>query len=185
MSGIDWGNAPAWGALIVAGVGGWIALAQLRQQQRIIARELKRGAALEEARLRGQAEAVDLAWSAGNGQGTFIKVINSSHRPIRDLECKIVSEKDDGVIALPVRAGEMQLRKASGASTYIRRVTGGDRPKRPAGADALNVIGSDWTLSEGQGRRGGVVQCPTGRRDRRILDVATAGLGPEGPRPVH
>jgi hypothetical protein len=145
MSGIDWGNAPAWGALIVAGVGGWIALAQLRQQQRIIARELKRGAALEEARLRGQAEAVDLAWSAGNGQGTFIKVINSSHRPIRDLECKIVSEKDDGVIALPVRAGEMQLRKASGASTYIRRVTGGDRPKRPAGADALNVIGRDWT----------------------------------------
>lgn len=94
--------------MIVAGVGGCVALAQLRQQQRVIASELFRSATLEETRLRDQAAAVDLAWSDKNGQETFVHVVNNSRRPIRALDCKILSEEDSGVIALPLQAGEMQ-----------------------------------------------------------------------------
>lgn len=119
MSGINWGTAPEWVALIIAGVGGWIALAQLRQQQRVIARELRRGAALEEARLRDQAAAIDLAWSAEGLRETFVKVSNRSRRPIRGLDCMIVSEEDGGLIALPVRAGEMQEEKLQSGSGWV------------------------------------------------------------------
>ena len=119
MSGINWGSAPEWGALIVAVVGGWIALAQLRQQQRVITKELRRSAALEEARLRDQAAAVDLAWSAESGRQTFVKVINNSRRPIRGLDCRIVSEENGGLIALPTRAGEMQEKKLRQGSNWV------------------------------------------------------------------
>ena len=119
MSGINWGDAPAWGALVIAGVGGSIALAQLRQQQRVIARELRRSAALEEARFRGQAEDVDMAWSAGNGRETFVQVTNYSRRPIRALDCEIVSEDSGVVVAMPVQAGEMQETKLRRASDWV------------------------------------------------------------------
>jgi hypothetical protein len=119
MSGIDWGNAPAWGALIVAGVGGWIALSQLRQQQRVIAVELRRSATLEEAQRRGQAEAVDLIWSAKSERETFVLVVNHSRRPIRALDCKIVSEEDGRLVALPAQAGEMQEMKIQKASDWV------------------------------------------------------------------
>lgn len=119
MSGINWGNAPEWGALIAAAVGGWIALAQLRQQQRIIARELRRGAALEEARLREQAEAVDVAWSVEGTQETFVKITNNSRRPLRGVDCRIVSERDGGLVALPARAGEMQEKKLLKGSDWV------------------------------------------------------------------
>jgi hypothetical protein len=119
MFGINWGTAPEWVALTIAGVGGWIALAQLRQQQRVITKELQRGAALEEARLREQAEAVDLAWSAEGRRETFVKVSNKSRRPIRGLDCRIVSEEDGGLIALPVQAGEMQEEKLLSGSDWV------------------------------------------------------------------
>jgi hypothetical protein len=106
-------------ALIIAGVGGWIALAQLRQQQKVIGRELRRGAELEEARLRDQAAAVDLAWSIKSGRETFVRVTNNSHRPIRDLDCRIVSDKDGELITLPEKAGEMQEKKLQNGSNWV------------------------------------------------------------------
>jgi hypothetical protein len=119
MSSINWGDAPEWGALIVATAGGWIALAQLRQQQRVITKELRRSADLEETRLREQAAAVDLAWSAESDRRTFVKVINNSRRPIRALDCRIVSAEDGGLIALPDRAGEMQEKKIWKGSNWV------------------------------------------------------------------
>jgi hypothetical protein len=118
MSGINRGDAPEWGALVVAAVGGWIALAQLRQQQKVITGELRRGAALEEARLRDQAAAVDLAWNAESDRNTFVKVINNSRRPIRALDCRIVSEEGSRLVVLPTRAGEMQEKKLRRGSDW-------------------------------------------------------------------
>jgi hypothetical protein len=69
--------------LIAAAAVGWIVLAQLRQQQKVIEREPTSSAALEEARHRAQAEAVDLAWRTLNVRETFVQVVNYSRRPIR------------------------------------------------------------------------------------------------------
>jgi hypothetical protein len=119
MSGISWGDAPEWGALTVAAIGGWVALAQLRQQQKVITKELTRGAALEEARLRQQAESVDVAWSSENAQETFVEVVNKSRRPIRGLECRIVSDADGKLIARPAKAGEMKAKRFFVSSDWV------------------------------------------------------------------
>jgi hypothetical protein len=46
-------------------------------------------------------------------------VSNRSHRPIRGLDCRIVSEEDGGLIALPVRAGEMQEEKLESGGGWV------------------------------------------------------------------
>jgi hypothetical protein len=39
----NWGDIPTWLAVFIAGVGGWIALSQLRQQQKVIEDDFARG----------------------------------------------------------------------------------------------------------------------------------------------
>jgi hypothetical protein len=86
---INWGDAPTWLAVVVASVGGWIALRQLRDQQDVIRRQTIQ---LE----RQQAEQIGFSWESAKQVNETIDdpiwmgiVRNDSHRPIRDVTCRI------------------------------------------------------------------------------------------------
>jgi hypothetical protein len=115
VSGIAWGHVPTWLAVIVAAVGGGIALRQLRQQGNVIKGEVERNkrrdelldGQLAELEQRGriierqQADAVDFSWRTGmgaahGGSGEVERaevheavVANLSRRPIRNVTCRI------------------------------------------------------------------------------------------------
>jgi len=164
VSAINWGSAPEWGALIVAAIGGGVALIQLRQQQRTLIRELRRGAALEEALLREQAGAVDLAWTTDSARETFVKVTNNSRRPIRGVDCRVVLTANGGVIALPSRAGEMQEKKVLKGSDWILPKDG--------------VAPGEWcNVLRAGGQAGFVMPAPPGPGQRALVRfIDDAGL---------
>ena len=76
MHGINWGDVPTWLAVVVASVGGGIALRQLRQQGDVIKGEIERNTARDKlldgqirelqqrevSRQREQAEQIDMTW---------------------------------------------------------------------------------------------------------------------------
>lgn len=117
----NWGDIPTWLAVLVASVGGGIALSQLRAQQRqinaeaersgqrdtLLTRQLEEAEQRSRANRRGQAEKVYvrvLPASAGNG-GTC-EVANGSTRPIRWVECRLLAPgyeayPDDWQIGVP------------------------------------------------------------------------------------
>jgi hypothetical protein len=104
----DWGDIPTWLAVIVATIGGWTALAQLRQQQAVIQADFERqakrdqlldaqiqeAAAWAQARVRVQAEAIEFSGDAKLRKGSkpdasgvthwfgWCRVDNDSPRPI-------------------------------------------------------------------------------------------------------
>src|ERR1022692_1393939 len=99
----DWGDIPTWLAVLVASVGGWIALSQLRAQQRQINAEAERSGQrdellnrqLEEAEQRSranrrrQAERVYLrVLTAVAGGAAICEITNASDRPIRWVKCR-------------------------------------------------------------------------------------------------
>jgi hypothetical protein len=103
VSGINWGDVPTWLAVIVASVGGGVALRQLRQQGDVIKGEIERNTARdklldaqlrevnqrETSRQREQAEHIDLTWEdmpSAPGE-SLVTVINGSRRPIRSVSC--------------------------------------------------------------------------------------------------
>jgi hypothetical protein len=103
VSGINWGDVPTWLAVVVASVGGGIALRQLRQQGDVIKGEIERNTARdklldaqlrelyqrETSRQREQAEHIDLTWEnmpSAPGE-SLVVVINGSRRPIRNVSC--------------------------------------------------------------------------------------------------
>ena len=118
----NWGDIPTWLAVIVATVGGGIALSQLRQQQRVIEGEIDRNRKrdklldgqlreltdMERSRQREQSEAVDVTWNdSPSPPGTsFVTVINGSRRPIRELTC-LVYPDDLETSVTPDYAAEM------------------------------------------------------------------------------
>jgi hypothetical protein len=85
-----WATAAFTGlAVVVAAVGGWIALRQLREQQDVIRRQT---AQLE----RRQAEKVGFSWESARPVNETLDdlvwmgvVLNDSHRPIRDVICRL------------------------------------------------------------------------------------------------
>jgi hypothetical protein len=86
---VNWGDAPTWLAVVVASVGGWIALRQLRDQQDVIRRQTIQ---LE----RRQAEQIGFSWEpTGHVNETVDDLIwmgvvrNDSRRPIRDVICRV------------------------------------------------------------------------------------------------
>jgi hypothetical protein len=105
---INWGDVPTWLAVVVAAVGGGIALRQLRQQGNVIKGEIERNKARddlldgqlrelherEKSRQREQAEAVDMIWhDVPDGDGTSnVTVINRSRRPIKLITCWVVAD---------------------------------------------------------------------------------------------
>jgi hypothetical protein len=101
----DWGDIPTWLAVLVASVGGWIALSQLRAQQRQISAEAERSGQrdelltrqLEEAEQRSranrrrQAERVYLrVLTAVAGGASICEISNASDRPIRWVTCRLL-----------------------------------------------------------------------------------------------
>jgi hypothetical protein len=101
----DWGDIPTWLAVLVASVGGWIALSQLRAQQRQISAEAERSGQrdellsrqLEEAEQRSranrrrQAERVYLrVLTAVAGGAGICEITNASDRPIRRVKCRLL-----------------------------------------------------------------------------------------------
>lgn len=118
--GINWGDAPTWGAVIVGAAAATAALVQLRQQGNVLKGEVERAKRRDElldgqlrelaevARLRerAQAEDVDLVWVRDNGDSSFVRVINESPRPIRCIACRAGSRDDAAVLARPDRAAE-------------------------------------------------------------------------------
>lgn len=117
-----WGDIPTWFAAVAAIYGGYYALRQLREQQETIRTEFDRNRNLglllegllsemgdrEQARIREQAEGVDITWNdpADEPGRSFVMVINKSRRPIRDLTCwAIMNETGDRTA--PVFAAEM------------------------------------------------------------------------------
>lgn len=103
VSGINWGDVPTWLAVVVASVGGGIALRQLRLQGAVIKGEIERNAARDKlldgqlkelaARVtsgqRQQAEHIDLTWEniQSAPSESLAVVINGSRRPIRNVSC--------------------------------------------------------------------------------------------------
>jgi hypothetical protein len=91
--------------VIVATFGGYVALRQLRQQQKVVEAEIERGRARdgvldgqlreiqdrERTRQREQAERVDLTWELSDPQlgRSLIVVKNGSARPLRDVTAVI------------------------------------------------------------------------------------------------
>jgi hypothetical protein len=119
VSGINWGDVPTWLAVVVASVGGGIALRQLRQQGNVIKGEIERNTARdklldaqlreldqrETARQREQAEDIDLTWKdmpSAPGE-SLVVVINGSRRPIRSVSC-VAWVGDSKERLAPVRA---------------------------------------------------------------------------------
>jgi len=107
----DWGDVPTWLAVVVATVGGGIALSQLRQQQAVIQSDIERSqkrdelldgqlrdlAERERYLQRAQAELInveaELIMLAGQGSPEgrgSCKVINSSSRPVRHVTCRLL-----------------------------------------------------------------------------------------------
>ena len=103
VHGISWGDDPTWLAVVVASVGGGIALRQLRQQGDVIKGEIERNTARdklldgqirelqqrEASRRREQAEQIDMTWedmASAPGQSLAV-VINGSRRPVRNVSC--------------------------------------------------------------------------------------------------
>lgn len=80
----DWGDIPTWLAVTVATIGGWTALAQLRQQQAVIQSDFERQARRDQlldaqlqeaadwarARARVQAEAIEFSGDAKLRKGS-------------------------------------------------------------------------------------------------------------------
>jgi hypothetical protein len=114
---IQWGNVPTWLAVTVATFGGYVALRQLRQQQKVIEGEIERNKARdalldtqlremqdrERSRQREQAERVDLAWDAYKPElaRSLIVVTNESTRPIRDIAA-VVHTSDKVPASVPL-----------------------------------------------------------------------------------
>jgi len=106
---INWGDVPTWLAVVVATFGGFVALRQLRQQQKVIEAEIdrnrERDALLdgqlremqdrELSRQREQADAVDVTWGDSEDLPgkSIVVVINDSRRPIRIVTAWIYPEK--------------------------------------------------------------------------------------------
>lgn len=96
---INWGDIPTWLAVVVAAIGGFVALRQLRQQSNVIKGEIERNKARdalldgqlrelqnrEVSRIREQAEAIDMTWNdlADPPGKSLVVIINGSRRPIR------------------------------------------------------------------------------------------------------
>jgi hypothetical protein len=103
------GDVPTWLAVIVATYGGYVALRQLRQQQKVIKDEIDRNRARdalidgqlreladrEISRQREQAEAVDVTWEDSEDLPgkSIVVVINDSRRPIRIVTAWVYPEK--------------------------------------------------------------------------------------------
>jgi hypothetical protein len=90
---VAWGDVPTWLAVSAAVIGAAVALQQLNNQQKAIARQAR---ALE----RQQADAVGFSWRPASPvegavadepyKAVYMAVVeNGSHRPIRDVECYI------------------------------------------------------------------------------------------------
>jgi hypothetical protein len=111
---VNWGDVPAWLAVVVATGGRTIALIQLRQQGNVLKGEVERNKRRDElldgqlrelqqrteVEERKQAEAVEFSWQpaqplAGASAETaddsvwMAVVQNDSRRPIRDVVCRI------------------------------------------------------------------------------------------------
>ena len=126
---IQWGDVPTWLAVIVATFGGYVALRQLRQQQKTIEGEIERNKARdaildgqlremqdrERSRQREQAERVDLTWDIYDPQlaRSLIVVINGSSRPIRDIAA-VVHTSDKVSPSVPLGCAEMVAAVVSG-----------------------------------------------------------------------
>jgi hypothetical protein len=91
----NWGDIPTWLAFLAASVGGTGVLLQLAQQQGQINDQSARNRQLDEARIRGQAERVEVEGIIGPDSGTVGRVLNASDRPIRDITCRIMSRVDN------------------------------------------------------------------------------------------
>jgi hypothetical protein len=104
----NWGDIPTWLAVLIASVGGWIALSQLRQQQDVIAADIERSQkrdnlldlqlreldGRERARQREQAEQVGLRPRSVMAAGAEVlgscRIVNDSMRPIRRIACRLI-----------------------------------------------------------------------------------------------
>jgi hypothetical protein len=105
VSGINWGDAPTWGAVFVGAVAGTAALIQLRQQGNVFKGEVERNKRRDElldgqlrelerretSRRREQAERIDVTWNdmAERPGKSLVVVINGSHRPVREVTCTL------------------------------------------------------------------------------------------------
>jgi len=123
VHGINWGDVPTWLAVVVASVGGGIALRQLRLQGDVIKGEIERNAARDKlldgqlrelnqremSRVREQAEAIDVTWDdLGSDPGaSLVVVINGSRRPITSVSCLVYPLDDDNEVE-PLYCAEMR-----------------------------------------------------------------------------
>jgi hypothetical protein len=143
----QFGDLPTWLAVIVASVGGYVALRQLRDQQRQFAVEAKRNekrdklleSQLAEAAERAnssrrqQAEQVYLkGFPVWTGKEGMAEVGNGSHRPIRDVICRLYL---DGRPVLP-SGFTVGLRFEPPFSTVNRQL---ELVTKPASEDDLDL----------------------------------------------
>ena len=105
-----WGDIPTWFLVVLAAVGGWVALSQLRTLQQQIADEAERNVKRDELLDKQLAEAETRAASERRRQAEDIEVrfggstgyvVNSSRRPISDITCKVMSKVDRHTLATP------------------------------------------------------------------------------------
>lgn len=123
----NWGNIPRWLAVLVASVGGWIALSQLRQQQAIIQSDIERSQKRDDL-LDGQLR--ELADRERARQREQAEKVNLSLQPVR------ISEATDA------KPGGHQPASASRWAGSCRVTNGSGRPVRRV-ACRLNLDGRE------------------------------------------
>jgi hypothetical protein len=99
---VDWGDAPTWLAVIVASLGGYVALRQLRNQEQDLKRqtlqlERQQAERVNLERYGGDALILDVDRTSSAWPSVVLAVDNQSRRPIRHVRCQIRSRSGSGV----------------------------------------------------------------------------------------
>ena len=122
VSGINWGDVPTWGAVLVGAVGGTAALIQLRQQGNVLKGEVERNKRRDElldgqlrdlqrrslVAERQQADAIDLELVSSKQDSAvyMTNVTNTSNRPVHNVSCRLLL-KDGGDALAPASFGRL------------------------------------------------------------------------------
>ena len=89
MSGINWGDVPTWLAVVVATIGGYAALRQLRMQQDDMRRQIAQLERQQAQQIAVKAQQVQVQNQDGDGPSWVLMAVveNGSARPIRNVDC--------------------------------------------------------------------------------------------------
>ena len=99
-----WGDTPTWLLVLLAAIGGWVGLYQLRLLREQVAGAADEAEARASAERRKLAEDVELQRAPGSA-GTVAYVRNDSRRPIMRLSCNVMSRNSRRVVAEPDSSG--------------------------------------------------------------------------------